>query len=477
MGSVALFAFVLFVMGGITAYMGDRLGSYIGKKRHSTFGLRPRHTAMLWTVVSGGAIAVGTLTLLFILDNTVKTALLQGPELVAQKAMLERQNTALTRRNTASEQRAQADLLQAAHAQAKADAAQEKLSAVAGELAQAKTSLLHSQTALEHRQATLAAAQGQLLAARTGLGHTQAELTGAEQRVRSARRGVIQAQQQYQVASSQVVQANKSVLDLVIQQDRLHSENSLLTSQNKVQQGLLQNSQGHSLIFRREEELGRTVISARQAPESLRRELAVFLDQIELIARKRGAGSLDNSPAIVIPVPIAGTEGGPAAREAALDALSQNIADQSGFMPSIVVVADARFNTFRGEAVKLDLRPYANVMVFPKGTAIADSVIDGTQSDDMILKQLQRFLVERVRPVALSKGIIPILDPESGETLVGQPINSETWLARVKQIRQIGSDAHVTAFVNEDTYSGDLLRLELSVTARDASAAANRAGQ
>ena len=54
MGAAVLFAFVLFVMGGVTAYIGDRLGSYIGKKRRSSFGLRPRHTAMLWTVVSGG---------------------------------------------------------------------------------------------------------------------------------------------------------------------------------------------------------------------------------------------------------------------------------------------------------------------------------------------------------------------------------------------------------------------------------------
>ena len=64
MGAVVFFAFIFFVMGGWTAYMGDRMGSYIGKKRHSTFGLRPRHTAMLWTVMSGGVIAVGTLLLL-----------------------------------------------------------------------------------------------------------------------------------------------------------------------------------------------------------------------------------------------------------------------------------------------------------------------------------------------------------------------------------------------------------------------------
>ena len=475
MGSVVFFALVLFVMGGATAYMGDKLGSYIGKKRHSSFGLRPRHTAMLWTVVSGGAIAVGTLALLFTLDDTVKTALLQGPELVRQKSMLEHQNSALTRRNSDSERLAQAENLRAMRAQKNADFAQATLAAVSGELGLAKaaltssrTKLTQSQARLDARQTALLSAQGQLASARSSLSSTHTDLVRAEERVRLARSGVADAQASFRLAhreaaqaGREVLQASRNLLALGIRQDALHSENARLVHQNQEQQSLLQNSQGHTLIFRRKEELGRTVIAARQPPEALRRELAVFLDQIELSARQHGAGGLDNSSAIVIPDAAGNGAGDAAARESALDALAQNIADQSGAIPSIVVVADARFNTFRGEAVKLDLRPYANIMVFPKGTAIADAAIDGTQPDDVVLSRLQTFLVERVRPVALRRGIIPVLDPESGETLVGQPIGSETWLALVKKIRLIGSSAHITAYSTVDTFSGDFLHLEL----------------
>jgi len=157
-----------------------------------------------------------------------------------------------------------------------------------------------------------------------------------------------------------------------------------------------------------------------------------------------------------------------AAREAALDALTQNIAAQGGFLPSIMVVADARYNTFRGEAVKLDLRPYPNVMVFPRGTVIATDTLDGGQTEDIVLKRLQAFLRERVRAVALSRGIIPTHDPQSGEPLVGQPIDSPAWLALVKQIQQAGPRARVTAAAAEDTYSADLLRLDLRVTSAEA---------
>ena len=470
MGTAVFIALVLFGMGGATAYIGDRLGSYIGKKRRSTFGLRPRHTALLWTVLSGGGIAVVTLLLLLLLDSEFKTALLRGPQLIASESLLEHQNAALTRHNLATERQAQADGLRAAQAQrnvvradAEAGRARQTLAAVTGELGQAQNGLTRSREALAHRQAALVRAQQLLVEAKTGLGTTRQELADARERVRLARQGVLSARHQYQIASNQLVAASRNVLSLGVQQDRLHGENDRLLRQAKRQQGLLQASLGHALIFRHDEELGRTVVSAAQPPDSLRRELAVFLDQVELTARKRGAGGLDNSPAVLIPALGENPEGGAAAREAVLDALTLNIAEKGGFFPSIVVVARARDNTFGGETVKLDLRPYANILIFPQGAVIASGRVDGGQTEDVILGHLQTFLTQSVRAEALSRGIIPLRDPQSGEALVGQPIDSPTTLGLVKQIQQIGPDARITASAAEDTYSGDLLRLDLHV--------------
>jgi len=471
MGAVVFFAFILFVMGGITAYMGDRLGSYIGKKRHSTFGLRPRHTAMLWTVVSGGVIAVGTLGLFLALNRTFSTALVRGPQLLETNSLLDRQNRNLTKRNLATEQQAQEDSRragqaqkQAADAQAQAAQAHAALGQVRSALGQAHSTLVQSQKTLAQRQAALTSAKERLLAAQNDLGSTSAELARAQQQVRVARLGVKEAQKQYQLAGVQVLRANKNVLALGIEQDTLRTENAALVRRNQAQQSLLLASQGHPLIFRREEELGRTVVSAGQPPASLRRELAVFLDQVELIARQRGAGDQDNSPAVIISAPGEGADSGAEAREAVLDALSESIAAQGGGQPSVVVVANARYNTFKGESVKLDLKPYANDLVFPKGTVIAIEAVDGTQPDDVILKRLQAFLTGQVRAAARERGIIPVTDPQSGEPLVGQPIDTPTALALVKQIQQAGPDAHVTAAAAADTYSADLLRLDLRVT-------------
>ena len=480
MGAVVFFAFILFAMGGVTAYMGDRLGSYIGKKRHSTFGLRPRHTAMLWTVVSGGVIAVGTLALFLALNRTFSTALVRGQELLETNNALQHQNRSLTRHNVDAERQAQADSRRAAESQrqardAQAQAAQARaaLAKVVAVLGQAQGTLARSRQALAARQSALTNAEGRLLAARSDLGGTRGQLKRAEAGVRQAQRQFRVARVQAALADRQFVEANRNVLTLAIKQDQLRATNEALERSSKTQQGLLLASQGRSLVFRRDEELGRTVVSAAQPPESLRRELAVFLDQAELTARQRGAGGSDNSPAVIITAP-GEAEGGALAREAVLDALSESIAAQGADQPSVVVVATARFNTFKGEPVKLDLRPFANALVFTRGTVVAIAFLDGGQPDDVILKRLQSFLTGEVRSSARAAGIIPVPDPQSGEPLVGQPIDTPTALALVRQVRQAGPGAIVTAAAAADTYSADLLRLDLRVSPAPSKAGAAR---
>ena len=475
MGAIVFFGFILFVMGGVTAYMGDRLGSYIGKKRHSTFGLRPRHTAMLWTVVSGGVIAVGTLALFVALNDSFKTALIRGPQLLATNSDLAGRNQALLRRNAAASRQAAQDGEIARDAEAKAAAAQKTLTAVTGQLDQTRTLLGRSQSVLAQsrsilarRQAALGAAQIHLASAQRGLGSTRADLHFAQRQVRLARAAWHDAKRQVSAAELEVVQANKSVLKLGVKQDALNAETTRLASLTQAQENLLQVSQGRTVIFQHDEELGRTVVSAQQDPAALRRELSVFLDQIELTARRRGASGEGNAPVLLLPalaeasgIRYAGTS---SAREAALDALSQNISAQSGLLPSVVVVADARFNTFRGEPVKLDLKPYGNTLIFSKDAVIARGTVDGTESEDEILKYLQAFLTGQVRTEALKRGIIPAHDPQTGAPLVGRPIGSEVWVNLVKQIQQAGPNAEITASVADDTYSGDLLHLKFQVS-------------
>lgn len=45
--------FIIAIMGGLIAYMGDKLGTKVGKRKMSLFGLRPKHTSIIVTIVTG----------------------------------------------------------------------------------------------------------------------------------------------------------------------------------------------------------------------------------------------------------------------------------------------------------------------------------------------------------------------------------------------------------------------------------------
>jgi len=70
----------LIIISGLIAFLGDRVGRKVGKKRLSLFGLRPRHTSVIITIVTGVLIASLSITILLATSRNVRTAIfnLQG---------------------------------------------------------------------------------------------------------------------------------------------------------------------------------------------------------------------------------------------------------------------------------------------------------------------------------------------------------------------------------------------------------------
>ena len=65
----------LVVTGGAIAVIGDRVGSRVGKKKLSLFGLRPRHTSVIVTIVTGVLITTLTFAVLAAASENVRVAL------------------------------------------------------------------------------------------------------------------------------------------------------------------------------------------------------------------------------------------------------------------------------------------------------------------------------------------------------------------------------------------------------------------
>ena len=64
---------LLALMGGAIAYIADKLGSKIGKKKLTIFGLRPHKTSVLLTVLSGMLISPFSVLILAASSNSART--------------------------------------------------------------------------------------------------------------------------------------------------------------------------------------------------------------------------------------------------------------------------------------------------------------------------------------------------------------------------------------------------------------------
>src|SRR5579871_1884641 len=66
------------ILGGFISYYGDLQGRRWGKRRVSWFGLRPKHTAILITSLTGGLIALLSIGTLILIVPTVREVVLHG---------------------------------------------------------------------------------------------------------------------------------------------------------------------------------------------------------------------------------------------------------------------------------------------------------------------------------------------------------------------------------------------------------------
>ena len=72
---------ILAFIGGVIAYIGDKIGMKVGRKRLTLFGLRPKYTGIIITIFTGIFISVASIVILTIASDDVRTALFEMKEI------------------------------------------------------------------------------------------------------------------------------------------------------------------------------------------------------------------------------------------------------------------------------------------------------------------------------------------------------------------------------------------------------------
>ena len=83
--------FALIVVSGLIAYLGDQIGMKIGKKRLSIFGIRPKYTSIIITILTGILIAAISISLLMVASSAIRRAVFNMEQLVVDLNQLSEQ--------------------------------------------------------------------------------------------------------------------------------------------------------------------------------------------------------------------------------------------------------------------------------------------------------------------------------------------------------------------------------------------------
>lgn len=334
---------VLVVVGGAIAFIGDRLGSKVGKKKLTIFGLRPKHTSVLVTILTGISITTMTLAVMTTVSDNVRTALFGMEQL--RQTMAETENRLVYASKELENSKAEQAKTDATLAQTRKDL--DQLMEQRRELEQRADELQRGNDALEAAKAELMAENNNLASQNQGLADDNAKL----------------------------VNDNK----------QLEDRNDYLTTGIQIMR------EG-DITFRAGEVLYGGVVKCGRSTEETMNDLSVLTDMArENIARRLGDKATEQEKQIWI-------------LQSDYDQASRIISEsQDDMVVRIVSIG----NLVRGEDVRTALQLYRNKRVFNDGELIATKSLHvNVNNEDEVDAEITSFLRD-VNGIATQKGVLP----------------------------------------------------------------------
>ena len=390
---------VLVITGGAIAFIGDRLGTKIGKKRLSIFGLRPRHTSIIITIFTGIVITTLTFGVMAAASENVRTALFGLEEL--NRTMQETKNNLL-------------------HTQADLDAAKSEQERTDAALQQSKADV----TRLNEQQKTLEEEASRLQAGIAELEGAKAELTARNEELSG---------------NNQKLLADNT--NLTADNENLTADNKKLEERTRqLRAGLITVREG-DIVFRAGEIIASGVIRGGRSNE----EVAADMEMLAALANRNvsarfGSDRSDEDIWIYRPE-----------YEAAVETIAKSKQD-------IVVRIAAASNLVRGEEVRTTLELYPNSIIYRDKEFIIARPYDLGLADDSEAEQTVMNFLKDVNFAATSKGILP--DPLRGTVGVMEGAQFYDVVAKLKGQR---GPVILLAYANGDTDASGPLRLKIEV--------------
>jgi len=343
---------VLIITGGVIAFIGDRLGTKIGKKRLSIFGLRPRHTSIVITIFTGICITTLTFGVMATASENVRTALFGMEEL--------NRNMQQTRQD----------------------------------LDKAFTELASAQREQEETNAALKQSRDEM----QDLREQQKELEAESQRLQEGNRLLEMEKEELTRRNDDLAVKNgaleESNASLAASNEELASDNQRLEKRTEaLREGLISIREG-DIVFRANEVIASGVIRGNRSKEEVSRDFEALANLANRnISERLGTNASDSDIWIYQPE---------------YDAA---IAEIAGSDKDSIVRLMAAGNLLRGEPVRVRLEVYPNSIIYGKDEFILACAYNLRGDEDKSEGVLMDFL-HQINTEAVRKGILA--DPISG---------------------------------------------------------------
>lgn len=406
------------VLGGVIATIGDRLGSKIGKARLSLFNLRPKDTAVVVTILTGGFISASTLGILFATSAQLRAGVFEFNQ-VQDRLRQARQDLETARRD---------------------------LEASAAQREQARRSQQEAQRQLDRTNQQLRAAVEQQR-------QTAVRLEDVETRSASLRSDLVKLQQERQdlLAQRQAVRDQIDQLKTQLQsRDRevgsreaqlreLESKQTSLTREiQQLEQTLIAFRRGNVALTR-----GQVLVSKLVqilAPQGTQEAIDMILREANVVAAQATRPGIQEVREQIIQIP-----------QAEVDRLREQLRTGRPFVVRIlsaanVVVGEPRVFVFS------DATP--NQLLLPAGRSIGSTSLVPSSLDADELRQRINLLLTAAQLRARQQGVLSeVLEIGDGRI--------ETLLRFLSQLRQTPGEVTIEVVTSEAISTADALQLDL----------------
>ncbi|TCL63739.1 DUF3084 family protein [Hydrogenispora ethanolica] len=403
------------IFGGLLALLGDRVGMKVGKKRLSMFGLRPKYTSMIITVLTGFFIAGLTLLILTLMSDYVRKALFELKTIEQNLQVTTKKVQTLTDQIQLKEQEYRDLTL-------RNDELHRNLQIVVKQRKQVERQLESTQEQYQHAAVTLQEVK-------SNLSSTKEELELAQNRM------------------ANLTKINNDLKDqmsnLTLQEARLNQQIQNLEGWLKSLEDQNRNYLDKPIIFYVGEILVAKVVNPGIHADRIYAEaIEPLLKEANEVALKRGAQIPGKSNYALRVAP---------------KRLAEVTTQVAGLSVKSIVRVVVEKNSVSSEPVTVTLEVYPDQVVFAAGEAIANATLSSNSNESELRDQLLSLLI-LANNKAIEKGIIT-----EGQNLRNVVSISEI-AATIKAIReQKSTNVNVSVAATQDIRRIDQFKIKFEI--------------